>query len=44
MDRMLKFYRSVDVPAELVSEIEAQVKRLEAAREKFGDVISPDKF
>jgi len=44
MDRMLMFYRTVEVPGELVSEIEAQVKRLEDAREKFGDVILPDKF
>jgi phosphoenolpyruvate carboxykinase (GTP) len=44
MDRMLSFYKTVEVPEKLILEIETQIKRLEAAREKFGDVISPEKF
>lgn len=41
MDRMIKVYEKIDMPKAFESQLLAQVKRLEEARRKYGDVVSP---
>nr|HPQ47878.1 phosphoenolpyruvate carboxykinase domain-containing protein [Clostridia bacterium] len=44
MDRMTAIYGKVEMPAEFTEQLEGQIKRLRAAKEKYGSVITPDKF
>ncbi|MBN1623694.1 MAG: phosphoenolpyruvate carboxykinase (GTP) [Clostridia bacterium] len=44
MDRMIAIYSKVKMPAEFTAQLENQVRRLKEAREKYGSVITPDKF
>ena len=44
MDRMTAIYGKVEMPAEFTEQLEGQIKRLKAAKEKYGSVITPDKF
>lgn len=45
MDRIEKFYsKDPSTPPELVEELEKQRQRLEEARQKYGDVVSPFVF
>lgn len=41
MDRMVKVYKNIKVPQRFIDELESQIKRLENARENYGDIISP---
>jgi len=41
MERMKEKYKTITMPEEFTAELEAEVKRLVEAKDKFGDIISP---
>jgi phosphoenolpyruvate carboxykinase (GTP) len=43
-DRMSKVFNNLDMPEAFKNEMKQQIKRLEEAKAKYGDVISPYKF
>lgn len=44
MDRMTKAFSHIKLPEAFAAEMEAQIKRLEAAKATYGDVATPDQF
>ncbi|NLC54079.1 MAG: phosphoenolpyruvate carboxykinase (GTP) [Firmicutes bacterium] len=44
MDRMTEAFSHIKLPEAFAAEMEAQIKRLEAAKATYGDVATPDQF
>jgi len=45
MERMIKIFENIEMPAAFTEELKAQIERLKKTRAKFGDdIISPFDF
>jgi phosphoenolpyruvate carboxykinase (GTP) len=44
MDRMTEAFSHIQMPPAFATELENQIKRLQAAKAVYGEVATPDKF